>query len=331
MDGEEKRTGKPILSSKAPFVILGSPAREDTMNKRLAAAALALAAAGVAVPAAAQEPGGTLKRIRDSGSITIGHRESSIPFSFVDDKQQPIGYSMDICAAIVEEVKKELSLATLAVKFAAVTPQTRIQLMANNSIDLECGSTTNTLTRQKQVAFSPPVFISGTKLLAKKSSRVKSYRDLKGKTIVVTQGTTNERILKTLSEKENLGIRFFNARDHDEAFLTVESGRAVAFAMDDILLYGLIAKAKNPKDFEVVGDYLSYDPYGIMFRVNDDAFGVVVRRAIARLMGEPGQCNGAIRLIYKKWFTDKLPDGQPLGLPMSPLLEAVCKANALPD
>lgn len=301
------------------------------MNKnRLAAAALALACAAAAA-AGAQEPAGTLKKVKESGAITIGHRENSIPFSFVDERQQPIGYSMDICAAILEEVKKELSLATLAVKFAAVTPQTRIQLMANNTIDLECGSTTNTLTRQKQVAFSPPVFISGTKLLAKRSARVRSYRDLKGKMVVVTQGTTNERILKALSEKENLGIKFFNAKDHDEAFLTVESGRAVAFAMDDVLLYGLMAKAKNPKDFEVVGEYLSYEPYGIMFRINDDAFGAVVRKAIARLMGDPGQCNGAIRLIYKKWFTDKLPSGTALALPMSPLLEAVCRTNALPD
>jgi glutamate/aspartate transport system substrate-binding protein len=299
-------------------------------KKSLSAAALALALAAAAT-GNAEELAGTLKKARDSGAITIGHRENSIPFSFLDDKQQPVGYSMDICAAIVEEVKKELTLATLEVKFVSVTPQTRIQLMANHTIDLECGSTTNTLTRQKQVAFSPPIFISGTKLLAKKSARVKSYRDLKGKMVVVTQGTTNERILKALSEKENLGIRFFNARDHDEAFLTVESGRATAFAMDEILLHGLVAKAKNPKDFEVVGDFLSYEPYGIMFRVNDDAFGTVVRKAVARLMGEPGQCNGSIRLIYKKWFADRLPGGQALGLPMSPLLEAVCRTNALPD
>jgi glutamate/aspartate transport system substrate-binding protein len=300
------------------------------MKKRLATAALALACAAAA-NAGAQELAGTLAKIRDSGSITIGHRENSIPFSFLDDKQQPVGYSMDICAAIVEEVKKELALSTLAVKFVAVTPQTRVQLTANNTIDMECGSTTNTLTRQKQVSFSPPTFITGTKLLAKKSARVKSYRDLKGKTVVVTQGTTNERILKVLSEKENLGIKFFNAKDHDEAFLTVESGRAVAFAMDDVLLYGLVAQAKNPKDLEIVGEYLSYEPYGIMFRVNDDAFGTVVRKAIARLMGDPGQCNGSIRLIYKKWFADRLPSGATLGLPMSPLLEAVCRTNALPD
>lgn len=298
-------------------------------HTRTAIAALALAIAGA--PAIAQDLTGTLKKIKDSGTITIGHRETSIPFSYLDEKQQPIGYSMDICAAVVEEVKKELGLTQLNVKYNPVTSQTRIPLMANGTIDLECGSTTNTLTRQKQVAFAPTTFITGTKLLVKKSSKVKSYRDLKGKTVVVTQGTTNERIIKALSDKEKLGIRFLNAKDHAESFLTVESGRAIAFSMDDILLYGLVAKAKNPKDFDVVGDFLSYDPYGIMFRNNDDAFGVVVRRTIARLMGEPGLCNGPINAMYKKWFVDPLPSGERLNLPMSDLLKAVCRANALPD
>jgi len=298
------------------------------MKIRMIAAGLACA---LAIPALAQELTGTLRKVKDSGTLTIGHRETSIPFSYVDDKQQPIGYSMDICAAVIEEVKKELGLAVLAVKFNPVTPQTRIPLVANGTIDLECGSTTNTLTRQKQVSFAPITFITGTKLLVKKSSRVKSYRDLKGKTVVVTQGTTNERVVKALSDKENLGIRFLNAKDHAESFLAVESGRAVAFPMDDILLYGFIAKAKNPKDFQVVGDYLSYDPYGIMYRVNDEAFGVVVRRAIARLMGDPGQCNGPIKAIYRKWFVDKLPSGEALGFAMSALLEAVCRSNALPE
>jgi glutamate/aspartate transport system substrate-binding protein len=298
------------------------------LNK-VALAALALAF--VAVPASAQELTGTLKKIKDSGTITIGHRETSVPFSYLDDKQQPIGYSMDICAAIVEEVKKELSLPTLTVKYNPVTSQTRIPLMANGTIDLECGSTTNNLTRQKQVAFAPVTFITGTKLLVKKSAKIKSYKDLKNKTVVVTQGTTNERVIKALSDKDNLNIKFLNAKDHAESFLTVESGRAVAFAMDDILLFGLQAKAKNPKDFEVVGDYLSYDPYGMMFRNNDDAFGVVVRRAVARFFGDAGQCNGPIKVVYKKWFQDKLPSGESMGLPMSPLLEAVCRTNALPD
>jgi len=295
------------------------------------AALAALALAFVAIPATAQDLTGTLKKIKDSGTITIGNRETSVPFSYLDDKQQAIGYSMDICALIVEEVKKELGMAQLNVKYNPVTSQTRIPLMANGTIDLECGSTTNNLTRQKQVAFAPVTFITGTKLLVKKSSKIKTYKDLRNKTVVVTQGTTNERVIKALSDKENLNIKFLNAKDHAESFLTVESGRAVAFAMDDILLYGLQAKAKNPKDFEVVGDYLSYDPYGIMFRKNDDDFGVVVRKAVARFFGDPGQCNGPIKAVYKKWFQDKLPSGESMGLPMSPLLETICRSNALPD
>jgi glutamate/aspartate transport system substrate-binding protein len=149
--------------------------------------------------------------------------------------------------------------------------------------------------------------------------------------VAVTQGTTNERVLKALSDRERLDIRFIAAKDHDEGFVAVESGRAVAFALDDVLLYGLIAQAKNPKDFDVVGDSLSYEPYGLVFRANDDAFGVVVRRAVARLFGEPGQCNGPIRAIYRKWFVDKLSSGRALGIPMSPVLEALCRGQSLPD
>ncbi len=294
------------------------------IRKTLAAvAALAVLASA---PATAQELTGTLKKIKDSGTITIGHRETSIPFSYLDDKQQPIGYSMDICAAVVEEVKKELGIAQLAVKYNPVTPQTRIPLMANGTIDLECGSTTNTLTRQKQVGFAPITFITGTKLLVKKSSKIKTYKDLRNKTVVVTQGTTNERIIKALSDKDNLNIKFLNAKDHGESFLTVESGRAVAFSMDDILLYGLIAKAKSPKDYEVVGDYLSYDPYGMMYRKGDEDFGVVIRRAIGRLMA-----NGDLAKIYNKWFLEKLPSGEVMGVPMSPLLKAAIQLQALPE
>ena len=293
------------------------------IRKSLAAvAALAL----LATPAIAQELTGTLKKIKDTGTITIGHRETSIPFSYLDEKQQPIGYSMDICAAIVEEVKKELGVAQLTVKYNPVTPQTRIPLMANGTIDLECGSTTNTLTRQKQVGFGPTTYITGTKLLVKKSSKIKSYKDLRNKTVVVTQGTTNERIIKALSDKENLNIKFLNAKDHGESFLTVESGRAVAFSMDDILLYGLIAKAKSPKDYEVVGDFLSYDPYGQMYRKGDEDFGVVIRRAIARLMS-----SGDLAKLYDKWFIQKLPSGETMGVPMSPLLKAAIQLQALPE
>lgn len=294
---------------------------------RVAVRAFAAAALGlVAASALAQDLTGTLKKIKDSGTITIGHRETSIPFSYLDERQQPIGYSMDLCAAIVEEVKKELQMTQLNVKYNPVTPQTRIPLMSNGTIDLECGSTTNTLTRQKEVAFAPVTFITGTKLVAKKTSKVKSYKDLKNKTVVVTQGTTNERIIKALSDKDNLNIKFLNAKDHAEAFLTVESGRAVAFSMDDVLLYGLVAKAKNPKDYEVIGDYLSYDPYGLMFRKNDDAFGVVVRRALAGLMR-----SGEINKLYEKWFVGKLPSGETLAMPMQPLLKAAFTLQALPE
>ena len=168
--------------------------------------------------------------------------------------------------------------------------------------------------------------MTGTKLLVKKSSKIKSYKDLKNKTVVVTQGTTNERVIKALSDKENLNIKFLNAKDHAESFLTVESGRAAAFSMDDVLLYGLVAKAKKPKDFDVVGDYLSYDPYGIMFRKNDSDFATVANRALSKLMA-----SGDINKIYDKWFVGKLPSGETIGMPMSPLLKAGFQLQALPE
>ena len=285
-----------------------------------------LATTFLAVPVVAQELTGTLKKIKESGTITLGVRETSIPFSYLDDKQQAIGYSIDLCMAIVEEVKKELMMPTLMVKTNPVTSQTRIPLMSNGTIDMECGSTTNNLTRQKQVAFAPVTFVTGTKLLVKKTSKIKSYKDLKGKTVVVTQGTTNERTIKALSDAENLNIKFLNAKDHAESFLTVESGRAAAFSMDDVLLYGLIAKAKKPKDFDVVGDYLSYDPYGIMFRKNDADFAIVATRALAALMR-----TGEINKIYEKWFVGKLPSGESIGMPMSPLLKVGFQLQAFPE
>lgn len=288
--------------------------------------AAVVATTSLATPTFAQELTGTLKKIKDAGSITIGHRETSIPFSYLDDKQQPIGYSMDLCMAIVEEVKKELAMPTLAVKYNPVTSQTRIPLMSNGTIDIECGSTTNNLTRQKQVAFAPITFVTGTKLLVKKSSKIKTYKDLKNKTVVVTQGTTNERVIKALSDKENLNIKFLNAKDHAESFLTVKSGRAAAFSMDDVLLYGLTAKDDKPKDFDVVGDYLSYDPYGIMFRKNDGDFAIVAARALANLMR-----SGDINKIYDKWFINKLPSGETIGMPMSPLLKSAFVLQAFPE
>ncbi len=298
-----------------------------TKMKSISNLAIGLIAGAVfAAPVIAQELTGTLKKIKDTGTITIGHRETSIPFSYLDEKQQPIGYSMDLCMSIVEEVKKTLAMPTLTVKMNPVTSQTRIPLMANGTIDLECGSTTNTLKRQEQVAYAPTTFITGTKLVIKKSSKIKSYKDLKGKTVVVTQGTTNERVIKALNDAENLGMKFLSAKDHGESFLTVDSGRAAAFAMDDVLLYGLVAKQKKPSDFAVVGEYLSYDPYAIMFRRNDADFGLVVNRALSAMFR-----SGDITKLYEKWFVSKLPDGSTMGMPMSPMLKTAFAIQALPE
>ncbi|TXF12834.1 amino acid ABC transporter substrate-binding protein [Pelomicrobium methylotrophicum] len=278
----------------------------------VAAAAVAFTAA----PALAAELAGTLKKIRDTGTIVIGHREASIPFSYLDDQQKPIGYSMDICARIVEEVKKELKMPNLQVKYNPVTSQTRIPLMANGTIDLECGSTTNTTERQKQVAFAVTTFITGTKLLVKKDSGIKSVDDLKGKTVVVTQGTTNERAVKQINDEKKLGIRFLHAKDHAESFLTVETGRAVAFPMDHILLYGLIANSKNPAEWDVVGEFLSFDPYAIMLRKDDPQWKQFVDGVIVGMMK-----SGELEKLYTKWFLSPIPPKNAiLNVPMTPQL-----------
>jgi glutamate/aspartate transport system substrate-binding protein len=285
------------------------------LRSRIATAA-AVVVALVAAPALAAELTGTMKKIKDTGAIVIGHREASIPFSYLDDQQRPIGYSMDICARIVEAVKKELNMPNLQVRYNPVTPQTRIPLMANGTIDLECGSTTNTVERQKQVGFAVTTFITGTKLLVKKDSGIKSIDDLKGKTVVVTQGTTNERAVKQINDEKNLGIRFLHAKDHAESFLTVETGRAVAFPMDHILLYGLIANSKNPAEWDVVGDFLSFDPYAIMLRKDDPQWKKFVDAVIIGLMK-----SGELEKLYNKWFLSPIPPKNvTLNVPMTPQL-----------
>ncbi|GIX28585.1 transporter substrate-binding domain-containing protein [Pelomicrobium sp. G1] len=285
------------------------------LRSRIATAA-AVVVALVAAPALAAELTGTMKKIKDTGAIVIGHREASIPFSYLDDQQRPIGYSMDICARIVEAVKKELNMPNLQVRYNPVTPQTRIPLMANGTIDLECGSTTNTVERQKQVGFAVTTFITGTKLLVKKDSGIKSIDDLKGKTVVVTQGTTNERAVKQINDEKNLGIRFLHAKDHAESFLTVETGRAVAFPMDHILLYGLIANSKNPAEWDVVGDFLSFDPYAVMLRKDDPQWKKFVDAVIIGLMK-----SGELEKLYNKWFLSPIPPKNvTLNVPMTPQL-----------
>lgn len=273
--------------------------------------AAALTGFAFAAPAAAQE--GTLKKIKDNGSITIGHRDASIPFSYYDDRQQPIGYAMDLCHRIVDAVKNELKLPKLDVRYQLVTSANRIPLMANGTIDLECGSTTNNLDRQKQVGFTITHFVTANRFVGKKSGNLKTLEDLKGKTIVSTAGTTNIKQITELNAQKKLGANIISANGHPEAFLMVETGRAAAFVMDDILLYSLVATSKAPGDYAISADALSVEPYGIMVRRDDPAFKKVVDEAMRQIYK-----SGEITKIYDKWFLKPIPPKNiNLNVPMS--------------
>ena len=277
----------------------------------------ALAAFAVALPALAQE--GTLKKIKDSGTITIGHRDASLPFSYYDDKQQPIGYAMDLCAKIVDAVKAELKMPNIKTNYQLVTSANRIPLMANGTIDLECGSTTNNVARQEQVWFTMTHFVTANRWVSKKSAKLKTLQDLKGKTIVSTAGTTNIKQITEINAAQNLGMNIISANGHPEAFQMVETGRAVAFVMDDILLAGLAAQSRSPKDYEISAQGLSVEPYGIMVRKDDKAFKAVADKALSQVYK-----SGQINAIYSKWFEKPVPPkGVNLNLPMSPALKKV--------
>ena len=291
------------------------------MKRRAIVLTSLLVAFGITTTAAAAELTGTLKKIKDTGVVKIGHRDASIPFSYLDDRQQPIGYGVEICMKIVDAIKQELKMKNLKTEFVPVTSQTRIPILAGGNIDVECGSTTNSVERQKQVDFAYTYFFTGTKLLVKKASGIKTYDDLKGKTVVVTQGTTNERAIKAYNDKNKLGMNFIHSKDHAESFLAVQTGRAVAFPMDDILLYGLRASAKNPEEYAVVGEFLSEDPYAIMLRKGDAPFKKVVDSTLARIYK-----SGEINKIYTKWFQSKIPPkGINLNVPMSAKLKELIK------
>jgi glutamate/aspartate transport system substrate-binding protein len=278
-------------------------------------------AAFVAAPAVAQELTGTLKKIKDSGTITLGHRDSSIPFSYYDDKQNVVGYAMDICMKIVDAVKAELKMPNLQVKLNPVTSATRIPLMANGTVDLECGSTTNNLERQKQVSFTNTHFVTANRYVAKKSSNIKKLADLKGKTVVSTSGTTNLKWLTEENNKQNLGMSILTAKDHAEAFLMVETDRAAAFFMDDILLYSLVASSRAPADYVVGDEAYTIEPYGIMLRRDDPAFKKVVDNAMIQTYK-----SGAINAIYDKWFQKPVPPKNiNLNVPMSEQFKRVIK------
>ena len=263
-----------------------------------------------------------LERIKERGSINMGHRESSVPFSYIGSDGKPQGYSVDLCMKIVEAVKVELELPNLEVNLVPVTSQTRIALMANGTIDLECGSTTNNLTRQKQVDYLSTTFITGTKIASRKGSGIKEIEDLEGKTIALSLGTTNEKAIKRVAAANGINIKTLMVKDHPQGWLAVESGRADAYASDDVLLYGLISKSKNPEEFQVTGRFLSFDPYGIMVPQNDSLYRRIGTVTLADLMR-----SGEAKSIYDKWFN---PGPTGINMPMSDTLKIAFEIQALP-
>jgi glutamate/aspartate transport system substrate-binding protein len=279
---------------------------------------LAIAAVLAVGHASAEELTGTLKKIKETGTITIGYRDSSIPFSYLDDNQKPIGFAIDICNKIVDAVKQELKLDKLQVEFNPVTSSTRIPLLANGTIDMECGSTTNNADRLKQVAFTNTHFLTATRFVSKKASKLNSIDDLKGKSVVSTSGTTNIKQLNEANAARNLGINIIPAKDHAEAFLMVESDRAVAFVMDDILLASFVASSKEPDAYVISTDAFSKpEPYGIMVRKDDMPFKKVVDAATAAVYQ-----SGEGAKIYAKWFMEKVPPkGLNLKVPLGPELK----------
>lgn len=260
------------------------------------------AALAVTNTASAQDLGGTLQKIKDKGAIVIGHRETSIPFSYYDNKQVVVGYSQDIAIAIVDAIKAELKSPNLQVKLNPVTSQTRIPLMLNGTIDLECGTTTNNLDRQKQVAFSTNFFTVGTRLLTRKTSGITDFPDLRGKNVIVSAGTTSERILRKMNEDKQMGMNIISAKDHGEAFVALEFNKGVALMSDDAILVGEKTKSKRPEDFHIVGASQSNEVYACMIRKDDPAFKTVVDRAVTGLM-----TTGKAMAIYDKWFRSPIP------------------------
>ncbi len=266
---------------------------------------------------------GTLQKIYETGVIRVGHRENSPPFAFLDAQRRPIGYSLDVCEVVVEEIAQHVHRA-VRVEHVPVTPSNRFERVTSGAVDLECGSTTASAERRAVVDFSPTMFVTGTKLLVKRGSGIRLLRDLQGKTVVLTGGTIQAEAIPRIAQRQNLAIRFVIAADHDESFRTLESGAADAFANDDVQLHGTIAARDAAADYRVVGDFLTYADYALMFRRQDAEFAEVVRAAFDRMAS-----SGEIRAIYRKWFQQPLPSGASLNLPMSPHLEHVFRLQGL--
>jgi glutamate/aspartate transport system substrate-binding protein len=290
------------------------------LGRPLGAGLLSLAACLLATAAFAQDAGEglspTLAGIKANHVVHLGYRESSPPFSFLDQANRPIGYSLELCEAIVDEIGAEVDDPDLKIEYVKVTSDDRIAAVMQGKIDLECGSTTANAERAKQVAFSPLMFVAGTKLMVPKASSISAATDLKGKTVVVTKGTTNEQAMHNVDKKFALGLTIVTSPDHEQSYQMLADGKADAFATDDILLYGLIVRHKSQDKFRVTGDYLSYDPYGIMFRKGEPEFAAVVERAFHKLGS-----NHDLIPLYNKWFVSRLPTGERLNVAISPQLE----------
>ncbi|HDF2363562.1 TPA: glutamate/aspartate ABC transporter substrate-binding protein [Morganella morganii] len=270
--------------------------------RKLVLSVLVTGAALASAAVSAEELTGTLKKINDSGVIVVGHRESSVPFSYYDNQQNVVGYSQDYSNHIVDAVKKTLNKPDLQVKLIPVTSQNRIPLLQNGTFDFECGSTTNNLARQQQAAFSNTIFVVGTRLLTGKDSGIKDFADLAGKNVVVTSGTTSEMLLNKLNDEKQMKMRIISAKDHGDAFRTLESGRAVAFMMDDALLAGERAKAKKPDNWVIVGTPQSEEAYGCMLRKDDPQFKALIDKTVSDT-----QTSGEAEKSYTRWFKQPIP------------------------
>ncbi len=293
------------------------------MIKKIFIAATALAAITTTTTLVQAGSGSyVLDRIQERGVVNMGHRESSVPFSYIGDDGKPQGYSIDLCNKFVDEIRKTLKMPNIKVNHVPVTSQTRIALMANGTIDVECGSTTNNLTRQKQVDYLPVTFITGTKLGSKKGSGITEIEDLDGKAIALSLGTTNEKAVKRHIKAKGLNVKIISVKDHPQGWLALDTGRVDAYATDHVLLYGLISKSKDPSAYQVTGRFLSYDPYGIMVPRNDSTY-----RRLGTVMMADMMRSGKMMKTYNKWFS---PGPTKINMPASSTLKTAFEIQALP-
>ncbi len=311
-----------MSASTAPAPVTGGRLNTKTLSRiLLGMAAMTLCAASLA-QVSGTELLGTLKKAQATGTVSIGYRDSSVPFSYLGADGAPIGYSIDLCRNVVSAIAEEVG-HELTINWVKVSSDTRISALESGQIDLECGSTTNNPERRKEVAFSPVMFVAGTKLMVRQGSAIKGFRDLAGKTVVVTTGTTNDKAMRDISSRFKVPFSIIYGTDHADSYAKLIAGQADAFATDDAILYGLIAKNRSQKDLTVTGDFLSYEPYGIMFRKGDDELNAVVVKSFTE-MAEADDFSH----IYDRWFMRRLPSGERINMPISPQLQTIFESYA---